>query len=146
VTLWHRVDGYMVTDDASRLDIDRIHRWLSEDAYWAGGRTRDTVVRSIEHSVTFGAYYPGAGQVGFCRWVTDQATFAWLCDVYVDPSARGKGLGSWMVEIAVEHPTVRDVPRQLLATADAHRLYAKVGFVPLPDPGRWMWRQPYGEE
>ena len=136
---WER-DGHVISDDAARLDVERVWRWLAEESYWAVGRGRGVVERSISGSVNLGLYRPGGEQGGFCRWVTDGATFAWLCDVFVDEEARGSGLGTWMVATAVEHPVVRDVRRQMLATADAHGLYARFGFVPLAAPDRWMER------
>jgi GNAT superfamily N-acetyltransferase len=138
---WRRDDGHLISDDPARLDLPRVARWLREDAYWALGRTQETVERSIEQSLNLGLYRPDGEQAGFCRWVTDQTTFAWLCDVYVEPSARRDGLGTWLVATATGHPAVRGVRRQLLATLDAHELYARFGFTPLPEPERWMERR-----
>jgi GNAT superfamily N-acetyltransferase len=126
------------TDDAL-LDVERIHRWLSEDAYWARGRTLETVERSLRHSVNVGAYDDGE-QVGFLRLVTDRATFAWVCDVYVDPAARGLGVGKLLMAEADRLLTTYGVRRAMLATADAHGLYARHGFAPLADVDRWMSR------
>jgi GNAT superfamily N-acetyltransferase len=137
---WARGDGHEISDDPSRLDVDRIARWLAEESYWAAGRPRHVVTRSLEHSLNLGLYEPGGAQVAFCRWVTDRATFAWLCDVFVDRDARGRGLGTWLVEVAVDHPDVRGLRRQLLATQDAHGLYARFDFTPLATPERWMER------
>ncbi len=138
---WQSADGYVASDDPTRLDVERVWRWLAEDAYWAIGRPRDVVERSLAGSLNLGAY-AGDELVGFCRWVTDRATFAWLCDVYVHPAHRGSGLGTWLVGVAVHHPDVRRIRRQLLATADAHALYARLGFSPLAAPERWMERSP----
>jgi GNAT superfamily N-acetyltransferase len=124
-----RDDGYLVTDDRQTLDVVRIHRWLSDESYWAAGRTIDLVRRSIEGSVVLGCYSPEGAQVGFCRWVTDRATFAWLCDVFVDTGHRGKGIGVFLVGAAVAHPDVVDLRLQLLATRDAQGLYHQFGFV-----------------
>ncbi len=126
------------TDDAL-LDVERIHRWLSEDAYWARGRTLETVERSLRHSVNVGAYDDGE-QVGLLRLVTDRATFAWVCDVYVDPAARGLGVGKLLMAEADRLLTTYGVRRAMLATADAHGLYARHGFAPLADVERWMSR------
>ena len=127
-----------VSTDPGRLDVDRIHRWLSEDAYWSLGRTRDVVERSVEQSLNFGAYDEHGDQVGYARVVTDHATFAWLCDVYVDPSSRGAGVGTALIErVAAELAPYR-LKRVLLATADAHDLYRGFGFEPLAHPGRFM--------
>jgi GNAT superfamily N-acetyltransferase len=126
------------TDDAL-LDVDRIHRWLSEDAYWSLGRSRETVEKSLRHSVNVGAY-DETGQVGFLRIVTDRSTFAWVCDVYVDPAARGNSVGKLMMAEADRLLSAYGVRRALLATADAHGLYGQYGFAPLADPARWMER------
>ena len=128
----------MLTDDRRRLDLPLIHRWLSEESYWAEGRTEEVVAKSIERSVSLGCFSPLNEQVGFARWVTDGATFGWLCDVFVDASFRGQGLGKFIVETAVDHPDVRGIRLLLLGTRDAHELYRKVGFVEVPEPHRWM--------
>jgi GNAT superfamily N-acetyltransferase len=133
-----RHDGYEIDTDPARLDVARVHQWLSTDAYWAMGRPADVVARSIEGSLCFGVYGNDGAQVGFARVVTDGATFAWLCDVYVAPSARGVGLGTWLVQVVRDRMQAMGVRRILLATADAHGVYARVGFAPLADPGRWM--------
>ena len=127
-----------VSTDATRLDVGRIHRWLSEDAYWSLGRTRDVVERSIEHSLNFGAYDGSGEQVGYARVVTDHATFAWLCDVYVDPSSRGAGVGTALLDAVTAQLSPLGLSRTLLATADAHSLYRRYGFAPLAHPERFM--------
>ncbi|HET8680522.1 MAG TPA: GNAT family N-acetyltransferase [Micromonosporaceae bacterium] len=136
--LLRRDDGYEVCDDDTRLDVDLVHQWLSQDAYWALGRSRDTVARSLARSVSFGLYRPDGGQVGFARLVTDQATFAWLCDVYVERSERGKGLGVWLVGSACDLARGWGLRRVVLATADAHGIYARLGFTPMVQPDHWM--------
>jgi GNAT superfamily N-acetyltransferase len=136
---WAEAGGYVVSDDPERLDLDRVWRWLADESYWAAGRPKELVERSIAGSVNLGAYLDD-DQVGFCRWVTDGATFAWLCDVFVDQAHRGKGVGTALVGRAVDHPAVRDVRRQLLATQDAHDVYRRFGFVSLAAPERWMER------
>ncbi|MBQ0902632.1 GNAT family N-acetyltransferase [Micromonospora sp. U21] len=134
-----RSDGHLLSTDPARLDLDRVHRWLSTDAYWALGRDRQTVVRAFAGSLPFGVYRPGDGrQVAVARAVTDGATFAWLCDVYVDRAARGHGLGGWLAGAVRDHLAGLGVRRILLATNDAHQVYARVGFTPLDDPTRWM--------
>jgi GNAT superfamily N-acetyltransferase len=133
-----RDDGFEVSDDKARLDVPRIHHWLSEDAYWSLGRSMDKVIRSIAHSIVLGCYSPQGDQVGIARWVTDMATFGWLCDVYVDSAYRGRGLGKFLVQSAVDHPHLAGLRLRLLATKDAHDLYQRVGFVLVPEPGRWM--------
>jgi len=124
--------------DPARLELPLIHEWLSTDAYWAIGRSEEKVHRSVEGSLCFGVYSPDGEQVGFARAVTDLATFAWLCDVYVSRPARGLGLGTWLAQFATETLFGMGVTRILLATGDAHTVYAKVGFNPLLAPERWM--------
>jgi GNAT superfamily N-acetyltransferase len=131
-------DGYAFSSDPALVDADLVYTWLSTDAYWALGRPRETVDKSFAGSMVFGLYEPEGGQVGFARAVTDGATFAWLCDVYIDRSVRGRGLGTWMVEQVRDELERAGVRRILLATLDAHAVYAKIGFTPLAEPDRWM--------
>lgn len=138
---WPGPDGYWVSDDRSLVDVDRVHRWLSEQSYWAQGRSYDLVARSVEGSLTLGLYGPGGEQVGVCRWVTDYSTFAWLCDVFVDAAARGAGLGTFLVGTAVAHPDIADLRLQVLGTRDAHELYRRFGFDSVASPERWMERR-----
>lgn len=133
-----RADGYQITTDPATIDRELVHRWLSTDSYWAEGRSRETVERAIEGSLNFGLLSPEGRQVGFARVVTDRATFAWLCDVYVDRGSRGAGLGVWLVRTVCEHLAPLGLKRILLATADAHGLYERLGFAPLPDAHDWM--------
>ncbi|MEV4330129.1 GNAT family N-acetyltransferase [Streptomyces sp. NPDC049597] len=131
--------AYTISTDPARLDEDRIHRWLSTEAYWALGRSREKQDRAIAGSVNFGAYETVSGQMaGFARVVTDHATFAWLCDVYVDRSARGEGLGTALVTAVRDHFAALGLRRILLTTDDAHGLYEKVGFTKLAVPGNWL--------
>lgn len=129
-----------ISTDPERLDVDLVHRFLSEDAYWSRGRSRDVTERAIAGSLCFGAF-DGLDQLGFARAVTDGATFGWVCDVFVVPSARGRGVGKALVGAIVAHPALATIPRLLLATADAHGLYAGFGFEPLDDADRWMRRR-----
>jgi GNAT superfamily N-acetyltransferase len=138
---WVREDGYIVTDDRGNLDLPLIHRWLSEESYWAQACTIEVVAKSIERSVALGCFSPSGAQVGFARWVTDGATFGWLCDVFVDEAFRGQGLGKFIVTTAVDHPDIRGIRLLLLGTRDAHELYREVGFVEVPQPQRWMERR-----
>ncbi|WP_328840163.1 GNAT family N-acetyltransferase [Streptomyces europaeiscabiei] len=132
-------EGYEISDDPDRVDVGRVHHWLSADAYWALGRPREKQEGAIRGSLNFGVYEEGSGeQVAYARVVTDRATFAWLCDVYVDPSARGKGLGTALVAAVREHLRPYGLRRILLATHDAHGVYAKLGFEPLAKPDQWM--------
>lgn len=130
---------YEISADPGRLDVPRIHHWLSTDAYWALGRPLDKQEAAIAGSLNFGAYHQDTGeQHAYARVVTDRATFAWLCDVYVDSAARGHGLGTALVAAARDHLEPYGLRRILLATADAHGVYAKLGFEPLEDPAKWM--------
>jgi GNAT superfamily N-acetyltransferase len=123
--------------DAARLDRALVQRVLAA-TYWAAGIPRDVVDRSIDGSLAFGLY-DGDAQIGFCRVVSDRATFAWLCDVFVLPSHRGRGLARWMVARVQEHRELQGLRRWLLATKDAHAVYAACGFGPLQTPAdRWM--------
>jgi len=136
---WYAPDGYEISADPSRLDAELIHQWLSQDAYWALGRSREKQDLAIANSLNFGAYRSISGaQVGYARVVTDNATFAWLCDVYVDPAARGAGLGTALATAVRDQLAPQGLRRILLATADAHAVYAKVGFAPLAEPAKWM--------
>ncbi|MDX3241396.1 GNAT family N-acetyltransferase [Streptomyces sp. ME18-1-4] len=132
-------EGYEMSTDPARIDAGRVHRWLSTDAYWAIGRERAKQDRAIAGSLNFGVYDTSSGeQVAYARVVTDLATFAWLCDVYVDPAARGKGLGTALVAAVRDHLRPHGLRRILLATHDAHGVYEKVGFAALEKPGQWM--------
>ncbi|WP_171475517.1 GNAT family N-acetyltransferase [Frigoriglobus tundricola] len=114
-----------------------IHRYLSRETYWAAGIPRDTLLKAVAASVCFGVY--GADrQVGFARVVTDRATFAYLCDVFILPEYRGRGLSKWLMECVVAHPDLQGLRRFVLVTRDAHALYAKFGFEPPADPAGYM--------
>lgn len=125
-----------ISTDADRLDLDMIHRWLSEESYWAQGRPRELMQRSFDNSICFGAYLEDR-QVGFARVVTDRTTFAWLADVFILDEYRGRGYGKALVAAVLAHPELQGLRRWLLATRDAHGLYAQSGFVPVP-PERFM--------
>jgi GNAT superfamily N-acetyltransferase len=132
-------EGYEISTDPDRIDVDRVHRWLAGDAYWAIDRPREKQERAMAGSLNFGAYGTVSGeQVAYARVVTDRATFAWLCDVYVDRSVRGKGLGTALVAAVREYLQPMGLRRILLATHDAHGVYEKLGFKVLDNPGQWM--------
>lgn len=132
----HR-DGYIVSDDQSRLDGEAIHAFLSR-SYWAGSRQRHTQDLANRHSQCFGLY-TGSVQVGFARVVTDYATFAYLADVYVLEAHRGKGLSKWLMQCVHEHPRLQGLRRWSLATRDAHGLYEQFGWTRIPSTDqRWM--------
>jgi len=135
----HAPDGYEISTDPARLDAELIHQWLSLDAYWALGRSREKQDLAIAGSLNFGLYHSASGaQAGYARVVTDYATFGWLCDVYIARDDRGKGLGTALATAIRDHLAPYGLRRVLLATADAHGVYAKVGFEPLEQPGKWM--------
>ena len=140
---WEGPDGYWASDDRALVDIPVVHGWMSVEAYWSLGRSLDVMTRAIEHSLVVGLYTAEGTQAGFARQVTDYATFAWLCDVFVDSAHRGHGLGTFLVEATVSHPDVRGL-RQVLATAPERTIYRRFGFVPLPNPDRWMEQLPGG--
>jgi GNAT superfamily N-acetyltransferase len=129
--------SYEISTDKGRLDRAVIHRFLSEESYWARGVPRDVVDRAIENSLCFGLYRDDL-QVGFARVVTDRAAIAYLADVFVLPEHRGKGLGKWLIEAVLAHPDLQGLRRFFLGTEDAHSLYRRFGFRPLANPGRMM--------
>ncbi|MET0425762.1 MAG: GNAT family N-acetyltransferase [Actinoplanes sp.] len=127
--------------------MDRVVRWITTDAYWAQGRTPEVVERSFAHSSPVGLYAPDGSQAAVARTVSDHATFVWLCDVYVDPAHRGRGLGTLIANWAIEWADRQGIKRVVLATLDAHGVYAKAGFRPFAHPERWMeidTRPPFG--
>ncbi len=135
-------DGYEISTDASRLDIDVIWGFL-RTAYWSAGVERDVVERSIAGSTAFGVYAPDGSQAGFARLVTDGATFAWLADLFVLDEHRGRGLGVRLAKAAADEADRLGLRQTLLATADAHSMYERFGFEATP-PGRYMVRREQG--
>ena len=133
-------DDFEIRTELADMDFDRIHPWLSTDAYWALGRTRDDVETAAGNSLNFGVFTGGGEQVAYARVLTDRANFAWLCDVYVDRDHRGRGVGHRLLEAVVEQLEPMGLSRVLLATRDAHELYARFGFEPLPEPDMFMVR------
>lgn len=134
-----RDDGYTITTDPARVDLDAVHAELTR-SYWSPGIPRDVVARGIANSIAFSLLAPNGAQAGFARVVTDRASYAYLGDVYVAGPHRGKGLGKWLVATVLEHPDLQGVRRFALATADAHGLYERFGFAPADDPGKHMFR------
>jgi len=130
-------DGFAISTDRRRLDIEAIHAYLTR-SYWAEGISAPLVAKSVRGSLCFGLYDASADQIGFARVVTDGATFAYLCDVYVLESARGQGLGIWLMETVMRHPDLAGLRRSMLVTRDAHGLYARFGFTPPKAPDRIM--------
>lgn len=129
----------LLSTDRARLDIAAIHRFISEESYWTPGIARDLVERAIANSLCFGAYARDA-QIGFARVVTDFVGFAYLADVFVLREWRGRSVGRRLMRFVVDHPQLQNMRRFMLATRDAHSLYAEFGFAPLANPRRFMER------
>lgn len=129
----------MIEIRCDRTDAEVVHRYLSEESYWAKGITRELVERSIGNSLPFSAF-DGDAQVGFARVITDSATFAYLADVFVLESHRGRGIAKQLMQAIVTHPRLQGLRRWHLVTRDAHGLYAQFGFEPLDAPERHMMR------
>jgi GNAT superfamily N-acetyltransferase len=132
---WKRGE-FTISTDRALLDRDAIHAFLAA-SYWAGGIPRETLDRAIENALCFGIY-DGDRQVGFARVVSDFATFAYLADVFVVDSHRGRGLSKWLMEVIMGHPRLQGLRRWSLATRDAHGLYARYGFRRPENPDRLM--------
>lgn len=132
-----RTGEFVISTDRSRLQIAVIHKYLSEDSYWAQERTLEQTATAIKNSLPFGVY-KSENQIGFARVVTDYATFAYLGDVFILPEFQGKGLGKFLMKTILEHPDLQNFRRWILATKDAHRLYEPFGFSALRHPERWM--------
>ncbi len=133
----HRRGEYVISTDRALLDLNAIHSFLT-NCYWAKGIPREVVARSIEHSLCFGIYHISDGQAGFARVISDFATIAYLGDVFVLESHRGRGLSKWLMECVMQHPDLQGLRRWILLTRDAQGLYSKFGFTPLKSPARYM--------
>jgi GNAT superfamily N-acetyltransferase len=127
---------YTISTDRARIDVAAVHAFLSK-TYWAPGIPEDVVRRGIAGAICFGIYH-GRDQVGFARVITDAATYAYLADVYVLESHRGRGLAKWMMEQIMTHPSLQGLRRFALSTRDAHALYAQFGFQTVANPERQM--------
>jgi len=131
-------DGYIIFEGLDSAELARAHGWIAEHSYWAAGIPIEVFLKAARHSLMFGVRHPAEGLVAVARVVSDRATFAWLCDVFVDPAHRGCGLAGRLVKAVQAHPDLTALRRMLLATKDAHTLYAQHGFQPLASPARWM--------
>lgn len=129
-------DAYSISTDKEQLDIPYIHAFLAR-SYWAENIPVETVRKSVDGAVCFGVY-EGARQVGFARVITDQATFGYLADVFIDEAYRGRGLSKWLMETIMAHPGLQGLRHFMLATRDAHGLYAQYGFAVASNPDRLM--------
>jgi GNAT superfamily N-acetyltransferase len=125
-----RLGEFLISTDRARLDLDVIHGFLT-NCYWAMGIPQEVVARSIEHSLCFGVYDGSGAQVGFARVISDFATIAYVGDVFVLDTHRGRGLGKWLMECLTRHPALQNLRRWILTTRDAHGLYSQVGFRPV---------------
>ncbi len=130
-------DNYTISTDKSLLNVEFIHRYLSNKSYWAENIPHDVVKKSIEGSLCFGIY-ADKKQIGFARVVTDAASFAYLADVFIDGDYRGRGMSKWLMQVIMAHPDLQGLRRFMLATRDAHGLYEQFGFSLLSSPERWM--------
>lgn len=130
---------YLLSDDPARLQLEAIHAYLTT-AYWSAGIPRETVARALANSLCLGAYAADGTQIGLARFVTDSATFCYVCDVYVLEAHRRRGIAPAMLALAARHPRLQGLRRWMLATADAHGLYEPLGFKPLAAPERYMER------
>ncbi|WP_334173818.1 GNAT family N-acetyltransferase [Pseudoxanthobacter sp.] len=134
---WHR-DGYCLSTDRARIDVDTAHRFLSGESYWAQNRSRAALERAIAGSLPVGLYAPDGTMAGFARVVTDYSVFAYLLDVFVLPAHRGHGLASWLAAAIRTHPDLLSVRTWMLATRDAHAVYEKAGYRAAPHPDYFM--------
>ena len=132
--------GWRISHVLGPSDRDQAHAWIADDSYWAKGVPRAIFDRALDSSLCFALHDEGNILRGIARVVTDKATFAYLCDVYVDPQARGKGAGKVLIGAVMAHPDLQNLRRFLLATRDAHGLYAQYGFEPIAQPERLMMR------
>ena len=141
-------NDFVISDNKTLLDVKAIHHYLSEESYWAKDIPLETVDRSINNSLCFGIY-KDKKQVAFARWITDKATFAYLCDVYVETEFRGLGLSKKLMSFMIFHPDLQGLRKYLLGTLDAHELYRQFGFSELKIPERYMEisiKNPYDTE
>lgn len=138
---WYRGE-FEISTDSQRLNLELIYDFLTH-SYWASGRELAEVKKSIDNSLPFGIYWR-TQQIGFARVITDKTTYAYLCDVFIVESFRGKGLGKWLVETVISHPELQRLRKWSLATADAHQLYRQLGFAEAKYPSRYM--EKWGED
>lgn len=131
-------DGFTVSDDHARFDLDRAFGWISQESYWGAGIPQDTFDKAIAGSLIVGVYAADGSQCAMARVVTDRATFGWVCDVFVDEAHRGASLGKKIMAFITDHPDLQGFRRMHLATRDAHGLYAQFGFTPLTGVENWM--------
>ena len=130
-------EGYTISDDPALLDLDIVHAFIANESYWAKGIPKTLVERTIANSLCWGVYFEGK-QIGFARVISDKATFAYLCDVFIAAGHRGKGLSKALVATLLAHPDLQNLRRWMLVTADAQKLYEQFGFRIVSQPERHM--------
>lgn len=128
---------YRLSDDRNLVQLEKVHRFLNEEAYWSKGITLETFTKSVQHSICFSVFC-GEDQVGFARVISDQSTIAYLGDVFILPAHRGKGLSKWLMKAVMFHPELQKLRRWILLTSDAHELYRNYGFTGIKSPEKWM--------
>ncbi len=126
--------SFSIEVGVDNFDFDRVHRWLSTEAYWSPGVSRDTVEKAFRNSLSFGVFHNTMGQVGIARVITDSATFSYLADVFISDNVRGQGVGKFLMDTVAAHPELQGLRRQMLATNDAHKLYERYGYKQIADP------------
>lgn len=131
-------DNFTITTDPNKIDVNRVCELLGK-SYWANTRKREVIEESLKNSLCF-CLFAEDKQIGIARMITDHATFAYLCDVYIDEAYRGHGLGKWLMECILSHPSFVNIKRIDLSTRDAHELYRKFGFTEVTRPQNVMWR------
>ena len=133
-------DQFTISTDLNEMDFDFIYNYLSGESYWAKGRSKELVAKSMANSLCFGLF-EGQKQVGFGRVCTDYVVFAWLMDVFIDPGYRGRGLGRMLISHILGYPDLQSVNGMGLRTEDAHELYGNFGFGPVPNQDSWMFKK-----
>lgn len=135
---WTHADGYELSTDRARIDLEVVERFLAEEAYWTRGLSRPLLERALTNSLPLGIYAPDGAMVGFGRLITDFTVFAYVRDMFVLPAHRGKGLATWVAQEIRSHPELATVTTWMLATRDAHAVYARAGYAPVPHPEYFM--------
>jgi len=134
-------EGLYISTDFDEMDVSFIHKYLAKDSYWAKGRSRELVIKSMQNSICFGVFRSDHKQIGFARIATDFVVFAWLMDVFIDESYKRKGIGKMLMNYILNYPELLEVKGIGLKTKDAHGLYEKFGFNKIEDPELWMYRK-----
>ncbi|MEO1487056.1 MAG: GNAT family N-acetyltransferase [Bacteroidota bacterium] len=133
-------EAITIQTDFERMDLNLIHDYLSNQSYWAKGRSKSDVEKSMQNSLCFAAFTNENRQVGFARVATDYVVFGWIMDVFVIPEFQGQGIGKQLIEAIMQYPSLKDINGLGLRTNDAHTLYQKFGFAPISDVDTWMFK------